>query len=172
MVSFTFPGIKFFLIMGIAELVLGVLLIAGIMRGRRSGLLARIIGGVVLIALGVVFIGLRRFGEIRIDEGRMHLKVPFQRNKVIRTEEIISVREVNIARDKEFRPVWRIAGGAVGDIRTGWFKLSCGKKAFLTLKGVRALYIETSLGFPVLVGTPEFEEFEAAFIDYVYQKKI
>ncbi len=172
MVTFTFPGIKFFLIMGIGEFVLGVLLIAGILRGRRTGLLARVIGGVVLIALGVVFIGLRSFGEIRIDEGRMHLKVPFQRNKVIRTEEIINVREVNIARDKEFRPVRKVAGGAVGDIRTGWFKLSSGEKAFLTLKGVRALYIETSLGFPVLVGTPEFEEFEAAFIDCVYQKEI
>ena len=40
--------------------------------------------------------------------------------------------------------------------------------AFLALQGTRALYLETTLGFPVMVGAREFADFEAAFRDHVY----
>ena len=168
MVRFTFQGIKLFLVIGIAELALGVFLIIGIIRGR-SGLIVRIFGGALLIAGGIVFMGLKNFGEIRISDGSMHLSVPFQRDKLITTEEIVGVCEVNIATMKEFRPVKKISGGAVGDIRTGWFRLSNGEKAFLALDGVRALHIETTHGYSLLVGHSMFEEFEKAFRDYIYR---
>jgi hypothetical protein len=167
MTSFTFPVFKAFVIMGIVEMVLGVLIIVGILRSR-SGIVGRIIGGAVLIVFGVVFLGIRNTGEIRISEGSMELRIPFGRDKVIATQDIISVREVNILQDGEYRPVRKVSGGKIGDVRTGWFRLSNGEKAFLTLEGPRALYIETTLGFNALVGANDFEAFDASFIRHVY----
>jgi len=169
MASFTFPIFKWFVIMGIAEIAIGIFLVAGLLRSR-SGTIGRIIGGIFLIVFGTVFLSIRNTGEIRIDEGRMELKIPFGRDKAITTEEIISVREINIFKDKECRPVRKISGGKIGEVRTGWFRLSNGEKAFLTLEGPRALYIETTLGFNALVGANDFEAFEAAFIEHVYNK--
>lgn len=169
MASFAFPVFKAFVIMGIAEIAIGIFLIAGILRSR-SGTVGRILGGVFLIVFGTFFLSMQNTGEIRIDEGRMELRIPFGRDKVIATEDIISVREINIFQDKECRPVRKVSGGKIGDVRTGWFRLSNGEKAFLTLEGPRALYIETVLGFNVLVGANEFEAFEASFIQHVYNK--
>lgn len=170
MANFVFPGFKPILVMGIAELVLGILLIFGVLRSRKSGTLGRIIGGVALAVMGIFFIGFRSTGEIAVEDGSMHLKVPFQRDKVIRTEDITGVREINISIDGDLRPVKRVSGGALGKVKTGWFRLANGEKAFLAVEGVRALYIETSLGFPVIAGAEEFEEFEAAFAGHVYKR--
>jgi hypothetical protein len=170
LVSFTFEGVKFFLIMGIAELALGILLFVGILKGRRTGVVGRLVGGLILIVFGVVFLGIKNAGEIEIGEGRMHLKVPLQRDKVVRTEDIIGVREVHIGRESELRPVKKVFGGTLGDVRTGWFKLANGEKAFLALEGAQALYVETSLGFPVLVGADDFDSLKAAFYRDVYNR--
>lgn len=167
MESFAFSGMKLFLVVGIIEIVIGVLLLAGLLKSR-SGALARIVGGAVLIAFGILFVNLRSFGEIRFTEGAMHLEVPFQRDKVIAAADIVNAREINIALDGELRPARKLAGGKVGDIRTGWFKLADGTKAFLALEGVRALYIETTLGFPVMAGVEDFEAFEESFRMYVW----
>ena len=98
----------------------------------------------------------------------MRLAVPFQRDKTVLTGDITGVREVNIAADPEIAPVRKVSGGEIGDVRTGWFRLANGTKAFLALQGTRALYLETTLGFPVMVGAREFADFEAAFRDHVY----
>jgi hypothetical protein len=166
--TFVFPGWKALMIMGIAEIVLGILLIMGLLKGRRSGLVGRIIGGIVLIAFGIFFLTMRDMGEIRLEEGVMHLKVPFQRDKIVTTADIIGVREVDFSSGSGFRPVRKISGGNAGDVRTGWYKLANGEKAFLTVKGKHALYLETSLGFPVLVGATDFDSFSAAFTRYVH----
>ena len=167
MERYAFSGIKLFLVAGIIGVVIGVLLLAGLLKSR-SGALARIIGGAVLIAFGILFINLRSFGEVRFTEGAMRLKVPFQRDKVIAAEEIVSAREINITLDGDLRPARKLTGGKVGDIRTGWFRLANGTKAFLALEGVRALYIETTLGFPVIAGVEDFEAFEESFGMYVW----
>jgi hypothetical protein len=167
--SFTFPVMKALTIMGIAEIVLGALLIVGVLRSRQ-GMVARIIGGVVLIAFGVFFAGMRNTGEIRLDEGRMHLRVPFQKDKVIGTADIRSAAAVDIATSPGMKPVRKISGGNIGDVRTGWFRLQRGEKVFLTLEGRRALYIETTLGFNALVGCSEFESFEEAFSELVFRQ--
>jgi len=167
--TYTFPVMKALTIVGIAEIVLGALLIVGVLRSRQ-GMVARIIGGVVLIAFGVFFTGMRNTGEIRLDEGRMHLRVPFQKDKVIGTADIRSAVAVDIATSPGMKPVRKISGGNIGDVRTGWFRLQSGEKAFLTLEGRRALYIETTLGFNALVGCNEFESFEEAFSELVFQQ--
>ena len=169
MVSFAFPSFKFFMIMGIAEVALGVLLGLGLLRGRgSSSAFGRLFGGGILIVMGIIFLQIRNAGEIVIVEGQMHLKVPFQHDKVIRSEDITSVAEIDFTRDRSFRPTRKISGGNIKDVRTGWFKLASGEKAFLCLQGSRGLYIETTLGYRALVGTRDFEAFEAAFADHVY----
>ena len=155
--------------MGIAEIALGILLVVGLLKSRQ-GMVARIIGGVVLIAFGIFFVGIRNTGEIHLEEGRMHLRVPFQKDKIIETADIRAVTAVNTFESSGMKPVRKISGGDIGDVRTGWFRLQSGEKAFLTLEGPRALYIETTLGFNALVGCSEFESFEEAFSEFVYQQ--
>lgn len=168
MASFTLKAYNFLMIMGIAELALGILILLGLLGRARGSLLPRVFGGVLLIVFGSLFMGIRNVGEIRVQEGKMLLKVPFQRDKVVESGDILSVREVDIGVESGIRPVRKVSGGKIGDVRTGWFKLSNGEKAFLVLEGRRALYIETSLGFPALVGIREFDELEAAFVEFVY----
>ena len=169
--TFSFPGFKLFMIVGMLEILLGVLLLARILPTKRASPLARVIGGVVLIGFGIIFFSMRSTGSIVLSDGEMHLKVPFGRDQVVTAADIVSVHEVNIATDDAVRPVRRISGGELGDIRTGWFKLANGRKAFLALEDVRGLFIETTLGFPVLVGPKDFEEFEEAFKRFVYEKR-
>lgn len=168
-ISFAFPTFKFIMIMGIAEVVLGALLALGLLRGRgTSSAFARLFGGGMLIVMGIIFLQIRNTGEIVVHEGRMHLKVPFQRDKLIRSGDIESIVEVDYTVDRAYRPAKKISGSNIGDVRTGWFKLEGGTRAFVCIQGTRGLYIETSLGFTALVGTPEFEAFEAAVTEHVY----
>ncbi|MCK4350003.1 MAG: hypothetical protein KAX13_04055 [Candidatus Krumholzibacteria bacterium] len=165
--SFVFPGIKAFMIMGIAEIVAGALILLGLLRTKK-GFIARLLGGITLIAFGIFFVAMRSVGEIHIDEGRMHLEAPLMKDKVITSGDIRSVREIDIFETQGMRPVRKISGGKAGDVRTGWFKLSSGRKAYFMLEGRRAFYIETSLGFDAIVGAYDFEAFEAAFRGHVY----
>ncbi len=167
--NYTFPTMKAITIMGIAEIVLGVMLLVGLLRSR-SGTVARVTGGIVLIAFGLFFVGMRNTGEIRLDEGRMHLKVPFQKDVIVGTADIRNVTQVDIDESSGMKPVRKISGGDIGEVRTGWFRLRSGEKAFLALEGRRALYIETTLGYNLLVGCSEFESFEDAFGELVFSR--
>jgi hypothetical protein len=169
MVSFTFPTFKALTIMGVAEIVLGLLLLVGVLRSRK-GVVARIAGGIALVAFGVFFVTIRSTGEIVVREGSLQLRVPFQRDKLIDSADIRSVTEIDIYSSTGMKPVRKISGGNIGDVRTGWYSLSSGEKAFLTLQGTRALYIETSRGFNAIVGMHDFEAFEAAFAEHVYRE--
>ncbi len=166
--TFAFPTMKAITIMGIAEIVLGALILLGVLRSRK-GMVPRIVGGAILIVFGLFFAGMRNTGEIRLDEGRMRLVVPFQRDRVIESGDIRGVTAVDIGGSPGMRPVRKLSGGNIGDVRTGWFRLENGEKAFLALEGRRALYIETMLGFNALVGCGDFESFERAFSELVYR---
>jgi drug/metabolite transporter superfamily protein YnfA len=165
--SFVFPGVRAFLIMGIVEIAAGALILLGLLRTNR-GFLARLLGGITLLAFGIFFVTMRSIGGIHIEEGRMHLEAPLMKDKVIASSDIRSVAEIDIYETPGMRPVRKISGGNVGDVRTGWFQLESGGKAYFMLEGGRALRIETSLGFDVIVGAHEFEAFEAAFRQHVY----
>lgn len=166
--TFSFPAMKAIMIMGIAEIVIGALLILGLLRTRK-GMVARIIGGIVLIGFGILFAGMRNTGEIRLDEGRMYLRVPFQKDMAVEAVDIRAVTAVNTHTTSGMKPVRKLSGGDIGDVRTGWFRLESGEKAFLALEGPRALYVETTLGFNMLVGCSEFESFERAFSELVFR---
>ena len=168
--SFTFPVMKAITIMGIAEIVLGLLLLLGLLRSKGR-LVARIIGGIVLIAFGILFVGMRNTGEIRLEEGRIDLLVPFQKDRSIESADIRSVKAVDTHESTGMKPVRKLSGGNIGDVRTGWYRLESGEKAFLTLEGPRALYIETRLGFNALVGCSDFEAFEEAFRELVLEQR-
>ncbi len=165
--SFTFPTMKAITIMGIAEIVIGVMLLVGLLRSR-SGLVARVTGGIVLIAFGLFFVSMRNTGEISLEVGRMHLEVPFQKDLTVLSADIKKVTPVDIDETPGMKPVRKISGGDIGEVRTGWFRLQSGEKAFLTLEGRRALYVETTLGFNLLVGCSEFDSFEKAFGELIY----
>ena len=111
---------------------------------------------------------------VRLCRLRMYrnpYRVPFQKDKVIETADIRRVTAVNTFTTEGMKPTRKISGGNIGDVRTGWFRLESGEKAFLTLEGPRALYIETTLGFNALVGCDEFEEFEEAFAGLVFRQQ-
>ena len=165
--SFVFPGINAFMIMGIVYIVAGALILLGLLRTNK-GFVARLLGGITLIVFGIFFVTMRSIGGIHIDEGRMHLEAPMMKDKVITSGDIRSVQEIDIFETQGMRPVRKISGGNVGDVRTGWFKLSSGQKAYFMLEGRRALYIETGLGFVAIVGADDFDAFEAAFRGHVY----
>ena len=165
--SFTFPTMRAITIMGIAEIAIGFMLLVGLLRSRR-GMVARITGGIVLIAFGIFFVGMRNTGEIGLETGRMHLKVPFQKDLTVLSADIRGVTPVDIDEASAMKPVRKISGGDIGEVRTGWFRLQSGEKAFLALEGRRALYIETTLGFNLLVGCDDFESFERAFGELIY----
>ena len=61
--------------------------------------------------------------------------------------------------DSEFRPISRSSGTSLGNLRTGWFRLQNGLKAFCILQGERALFIETEEGGVYLIGLEDFEPF-------------
>ena len=168
--TFTFPAMKAIMIMGIAEIVLGLLLLFGLLRSRK-GMVARIVGGVILIGFGILFAGMRNTGEIRLEEGRMYLRVPFQKDKAVEAADIRAVTAVNTYTTSGMKPVRKLSGGDIGDIRTGWFRLENGEKAFLALEGPRALYVETTLGFNLLVGCDDFEAFEEAFAELIFERR-
>jgi hypothetical protein len=61
--------------------------------------------------------------------------------------------------DTEWRPISRSSGTSLGNLRTGWFRLQNGRKAFLVLQGERALFIEADKGRVYLIGVEDFEPF-------------
>ena len=165
--DFVFPGIRAFMIMGIVEIVAGALILLGLLRTNK-GYLARLLGGIVLIAFGIFFVTMRSVGAIHIEEGRMHLEAPMMKDKVITSGDITAITEIDIGTTPGMKPVRKISGGNVGDIRTGWFELSSGRKAYFMLQGQRALYVETTLGFEAIVGAHDFEALEAAVKAHLY----
>jgi hypothetical protein len=107
-------------------------------------------------------------GEIVVERGSVSFRIPFGHDKLIRSGEIVSVTEVDYRTDRDYRPVRKISGGNYKDVKTGWYRLANGRKAFLCMEGTRGLYMETKLGFPVLAGAREFEALEAAIAEHVY----
>jgi hypothetical protein len=61
--------------------------------------------------------------------------------------------------DTEWRPISRSSGTSLGNLRTGWYRLKNGRRAFVLLQGERALFIEADEGRVFLIGTEDFDPF-------------
>jgi hypothetical protein len=155
--EFLLPNLKFLVYIGIGCIVLGVLLVLGILKGN-AGVLGNMIGGIFVIAVGIFVITLKSPGKITVEQDQLMLKVPLYKTKIISEKEIsrIWIEDLN---ESEWRPVRKTSGTNAGKVRSGWFKLKNGRKAFLTLYGKKAVCIEMEDGALYLLGTQDFDRF-------------
>lgn len=155
--EFMMPTVKLFTYMGIGMIVLGALVFIGIFKGSRSRL-NYIIGGIICIALGIVMFTVKTAGSITVNEDQITLKAALTKTQVIRVDDVKKAW-IEELENSEWRPVKKKSGSAIGKIRTGWFTLKNGRKAYLVLQGNRALCIEADQEHIFLVGIEEFDLF-------------
>ena len=155
--EFILPTVKLFTYLGIGMIVLGALVFIGIFKGSRSQL-NYIIGGIICIAIGIVILSIKTAGSITISKDQMTLKAALTKTQTVRVNEIKKAW-VEELENSEWRPVKKKSGTVIGEIRTGWFTLKNGRKAYLVLQGNRALCIEADQEHMFLVGIEEFDLF-------------
>jgi hypothetical protein len=155
--EFILPTVKLFTYMGIGMIVLGALVFIGIFKGSRSRL-NYIIGGIICIALGIIMFTIKTAGSITVNEDQITLKAALTKTQAIRVDDVKKAW-IEELENSEWRPVKKKSGSAIGKIRTGWFTLKNGRKAYLVLQGNRALCIEADQEHIFLVGIEEFDLF-------------
>lgn len=155
--EFILPTLKLFTYMGIGMIVLGALVFIGIFKGSRSQL-NYIIGGIICIVIGIVILFVKTAGSITVTEDQLILKATLTKTQVIQVDDVKKawIEELD---NSEWRPVKKKSGSAIGKIRSGWFILKNGRKAYLVLQGNRALCIEADQEHIFLVGIEEFDLF-------------
>lgn len=151
------PVVKLMTYIGIGLIAVGILAIRGIFRGSRSKF-NYIIGSIICFALGIFFLTLKSSGSITITENSLTLKAILSKTQVVETDKIQRAWVDNL-QDTEWRPIGRSSGTVLGNLRTGWFRLQNGRRAFLVLQGERALFIEAENGRMFLIGVEDFDPF-------------
>jgi hypothetical protein len=151
------PAIKLMSYIGIGLIAIGLLAIRGIFRGSRSKF-NYILGAIICFGLGFYFLTMKSSGSIRVTDQSITMKAILSKTQVLRTEEIQRAW-VEDLQDTEWRPISRSSGTSLGNIRTGWFRLQNGRRAFLVLQGERALFIEGDNDRVYLLGVEDFNSF-------------
>jgi hypothetical protein len=151
------PAIKLMTYIGIGLIAVGLLAIRGIFRGSRSKF-NYIAGAIICFGLGFYLLTLKSSGSIKVTDDSLALKAILSKTQVIRSEEIQRAWVDNL-KDNEWRPISRSSGTSLGNLRTGWYRLQNGRKAFLVLQGERALFIEADNDRVFLLGMEDFEAF-------------
>ena len=151
------PAIKLMTYIGIGLIAVGLLAIRGIFRGSRSKF-NYVIGAIICFALGYYFLTLKSSGSITVTEDSLTMKAILSKTQVVQTEEIQKAW-VDDLKDNEWRPISRSSGTSLGNIRTGWYRLQNGRRAFVILQGERALFIEADNDRVFLIGLEDFEPF-------------
>lgn len=151
------PEIKLMTYVGIGLIAIGILAIRGIFRGSRSKF-NYIAGSLLCLGLGIFILTSKSTGSIKVTEDSLTLKAILSKTQVIETREIKRAW-VKDLKDNDWRPISRSSGTSLGNLRTGWFRLQNGLKAFCILQGERALFIEMKKGDVYLIGLEDFEPF-------------
>lgn len=151
------PVVKLMTYIGIGLVAVGILAIRGIFRGSRSKF-NYIIGSIICFALGIFFLTMKSSGSITITENSLTLKAILSKTQVVETDKIQRAWVDNL-QDTEWRPIGRSSGAVLDNLRTGWFRLQNGRRAFLILQGERALFIEAENGRMFLIGVEDFDPF-------------
>lgn len=159
--EFVLPAVQFLKFIGLGMIVLGVLLLAGILRGSRSPL-NYILGSIICVALGIFILTLRSTGSITLAEDELVLKAALCKTQVVRTSDVASIWIEEDLDNSPWRPGRKKSGTAIGDIRTGWFTLQNGRSAYVVLKGRRAICFEAGEEHVFVIGTENFEDLLAA----------
>lgn len=152
-----FPVIKLMTYIGIGLIAVGILAIRGIFRGSRSKF-NYLVGAVICFALGIFFLTMKSSGSIKVTEDSLILKAMLSETQVIESDKIQKAW-VDDLNDTEWRPISRSSGTSLGNLRTGWYRLKNGRRAFVLLQGERALFIEADEGRVFLIGTEDFDPF-------------
>jgi len=155
--EFTIPAIKLVTYIGIVLIVLGIFAIRGIFRGSRSKF-NYAAGAIICFALGIHLFSMKSSGSIYVTENSLTLKALLSKTQVIDTEDIRRAWVENLE-DSEWRPISRNTGTALGNIRTGQFRLENGRRAFLVLQGEKGLFIEGEKDRLYLIGVEDFDTF-------------
>ncbi|MCG2814547.1 MAG: PH domain-containing protein [Candidatus Aminicenantes bacterium] len=153
--EFILPGLKLLTYFGIGTIVLGILLLLGIIWGRQ-GPLSYILGSIICVAVGIFLLSIKTSGKIVLNEDTISLHSPLNKSFVIHPDSVPKAW-VEDLQDSEWKPVRKKSGTAAGDIRSGWFTLKNGKKAYIALQGWKALCLETEDGHIALFGTADFD---------------
>ena len=151
------PEIKLMTYLGIGLIAIGILAIRGIFRGSRSKF-NYIAGSLLCLGLGTFILTSKSTGSIKVTEDSLILKAILSKTQVIETAKIKRAW-VEDLKNTEWRPISRSSGTSFGNLRTGWFRLQNGLKAFCILQGERALFIEMIDGDVYLIGLEDFEPF-------------
>lgn len=151
------PEIKLLTYVGIGLIAIGILAIRGIFRGQRSKF-NYIAGSLICIGLGMYMLISRSTGSITVTEDRLTLKALLSKTQVIETQNIKRAW-VEDFKDSQWRPMSRSSGTALGNFRTGWFRLQNGERGFCIVQGERALFIQTEEGRMYLIGLEDFDPF-------------
>jgi hypothetical protein len=151
------PEIKLMTYLGYGLIIIGLLAIRGIFRGSRSKF-NYVVGSLICIGLGFFILTSKSSGSITVTEDSLTLKALLSKTQVIKSEEIKRAW-VEDFEDSQWRPVSRSSGTALGNLRTGWFRLQNGLRAFCIVQGEQGLFIETHSGHFYLIGLEDFGHF-------------
>jgi hypothetical protein len=128
-----------------------VLLASGLILALVLGLLGAALAGARSARFEVSPDGLRLRGDLY---GRL---IPAAQLKGA------SATRVDFSATPDLAPAWRTMGTGLPGYRSGWFRLKNGEKALLYLTDAkRAVYVETTAGYSVLVSPEQPDEFVAA----------
>ena len=151
------PAMKLMTYIGIGLIAIGILSLRGIFRGSRSKF-NYFVGAFICFVLGIFFLTLKSSGSIKVTEDTLTLKAILSKTQVVQTDKIQRAW-VDDLQDTEWRPISKSSGTTLGNLRTGWFRLQNGRKAFLVLEGERALFIEAENDRVFLIGVEDFDPF-------------
>jgi hypothetical protein len=155
--EFVLPTMKMMIFVGIGTIVLGLIILSGIAWGRRHKL-NYIVGSVICVAIGIYILAAKGTGTIRVEEDHLVLKAALSKTQLINVDKIKRAW-IQDLEDSKWTPTKKNAGTAIGNIRTGWFTLKNGRKAYLVLQGMKAICIEADAEHVFLFGVKDFDDF-------------
>jgi hypothetical protein len=152
-----FPTIKLMTYIGIGLIAIGILAIRGIFRSSRSKF-NYFVGAIICFGLGIFFLTLKSSGSIKVTEDSLILKAMLSKTQIIESDKIQRAW-VDDLQETEWRPISRSSGTSLGNLRTGWYRLKNGRRAFVLLQGEKALFIEADNDRVFLIGREDFDPF-------------
>lgn len=100
--------------------------------------------------------------KIAIEPGKFSITSPLA-HPVVSKASIKTAAIKDSSSLGEYAPVKRIKGAELKDIKTGWWQLKNGKKAFAVISTGKVLIVETKSGDVYLLGPKDFPAFEKDF---------
>ncbi len=160
--EFILPKILLLYYVGIGVIVLGILMLLGLVVGRKKRLYY-LFAWFLCCAIGILLIYVSSGSRVIIRHGEIELKVRLYQTKWIAADQIQHSKILELNRPSDLNPARKISGTWVGKQRTGWFRLKNKDKAFLVLEGSKGIFIGTKTGEKYIFGIQNFDSLKAVF---------